>query len=153
MMKTLQYKQEIKAPAAKVFRAMLGLDDAKTYEEWTKVFNPTSSYKGNWEKGSKIYFLGTDDKGKQGGMVSEIADNRVNEFISIRHYGILDGDKEILDGPDVEKWAGGFENYSFSESNGITTVAIALDTVNDYEDYFDKSYPEALKVLKVMCEK
>lgn len=152
-MKRVQFKKEIKAPANKVFKAMLGLDDVKTYEGWTKAFNPTSTYKGNWEKGEKMYFLGTDDKGKTGGMVSEIAERRTDEFISIRHYGILDGDKEILEGPEVEKWAGGLENYTFSESNGVTTVIIDLDTVEGYEEYFDDTYPKALEMLRDICEK
>lgn len=152
-MKRVQFKKEIKAPANKVFKAMLGLDDVKTYEEWTKAFNPTSTYKGNWEKGEKMYFLGTDDKGKTGGMVSEVAERRTDEFISIRHYGILDGDKEILEGPEVEKWAGGLENYTFSESNGVTTVIIDLDTVEGYEEYFDDTYPKALEMLRDICEK
>ena len=50
-MKRIQYKEKIKAPANKVFRTMLGLDDVNTYEAWTKLFNPTSSYKGSWDKG------------------------------------------------------------------------------------------------------
>lgn len=152
-MKTLTYTEKIEAPANKVFRKMLGLDDVKDFEAWTKPFNPTSSYKGSWEKGEKIYFLGTDDKGNTGGMVSEIADRKTDAFISIRHYGILDGDKEILEGPDVEKWADGFENYTFSESDGITTVVVDLDTTDDFVDFFNKTYPEALKILKDNCEK
>ena len=152
-MKTLTYTEKIKAPANKVFRTMLGLDQVKTYEEWTKVFNPTSIYKGNWVKGGKMHFVGIDEQGKQGGMVSEIVEHKPEEFISIRHYGILDGDKEITKGPEVEKWAGGFENYSFNEKDGITTVTVDLDAVDGFEDFFDDTYPKALKVLKQVCEK
>lgn len=47
---------------------MLGLSDIKTYQLWTKEFNPTSTYEGNWQKGSEIFFIGTDQNGKRGGM-------------------------------------------------------------------------------------
>ena len=98
-------------------------------------------------------FIGTDEKGKIGGMVSEIAEHKPDEFISIRHYGMLDGDKEITEGPEVEKWAGGCENYSFNENDGITTVTVDLDTVEGYEEFFNKTYPQALGALKEICEK
>ncbi|WP_053970807.1 SRPBCC domain-containing protein [Mangrovimonas sp. ST2L15] len=151
-MKKLQYSLDINAPAEKVYNTMLGLENIETYNLWTAEFNPTSTYEGSWEKGSKIYFVGTDENGKKGGMVSEIADNIPHKFISIRHYGILDGDKEITEGPDVEKWAGGLENYSFQEENGVTTITVECDMTEDYQDYFDTTWPKALKKLKELSE-
>src|SRR5690606_11745433 len=123
-MKKLQFKTNINAPITKVYNTMLGLDDKATYEAWTAEFNPTSTYEGSWEKGSKILFIGVDENGKKGGMVSEIAENIPNRFVSIRHYGFLKGDTEITQGEDVEKWAGGLENYTFEENNGTTTVKV-----------------------------
>jgi hypothetical protein len=38
-------------------------------------------------------------------MVSKIVENITNKFVSIKHCGLLMGDKEITEGPDVEKWA------------------------------------------------
>lgn len=151
-MKKLHYKKDIKASAEKVYDTMLGLSDINTYEQWTALFNPTSTYEGNWEKGTKIYFIGTDENGKRGGMVSEIADNVPARFVSIRHNGVLDGETEITSGPEVEKWVGGLENYSFEENNGITTVSIDVDTVEEYRGYFDEAWPKALDKLKELSE-
>ncbi len=151
-MQKLQFKIDINAPVAKVYSTMLGLDDKATYEAWTAEFNPTSSYEGSWEKGSKIYFIGIDENDKKGGMVSEIAENIPHQFVSIRHYGILDGDTEITEGEEVEKWIGGRENYTFEENNGITTVTVEMDTTNDYVDYFNEAYPKALSKLKSVIE-
>jgi hypothetical protein len=89
MMKKLQFKASIQAPLAKVYDIMLGLTHKSTYEEWTALFNPTSTYEGNWEKGSKMLFLGVDENGQKGGMVSEMADHIPHQFVSIRHYGLL----------------------------------------------------------------
>ncbi|MGJ5641072.1 SRPBCC domain-containing protein [Formosa sp. S-31] len=152
-MKKLQYKIAIKASAEQVYNVMLGIENIKTYEAWTAEFNPTSTYVGNWDKGTKIYFIGTDENGKKGGMVSEIADNVPFRFVSIRHYGILDGDTEITEGPQVEKWAGGLENYMFQEHDGVTTVTVETDITEDYQDYFDTTWPKALEKLKALAEK
>lgn len=151
-MKKLQFKTDINAPAAKVYNIMLGLDDKVTYEAWTAEFNPTSTYEGSWEKGAKILFIGTGEDGEKGGMVAEIAENIPNKFVSIRSYGVLKGDTEITQGEEIEKWAGGLENYSFEENNGITTVTVDVDVTEDYMDYFNTTYPKALEKLKELCE-
>lgn len=148
----LQFNVIINAPIAKVYDTMLGISNKSTYEKWTAVFNPTSTYEGNWDKGSKILFVGIDENGEKGGMVSEIYDNILNQFVSIRHYGLVNANVEITEGPEVEKWANGFENYSFAENNGITTVTVDLDTTEDFLDFMNETYPTALDKLKEICE-
>lgn len=152
-MKKLQFKIHINAPANKIYDYMLGIHSKTTYEQWTALFNPTSTYEGNWGKGEKILFIGVDENGEKGGMVSKIVENIPNQFVSIQHYGLLQADKEITAGPEVEKWANGFENYTFEENNGSTTVTVDLDTVADFIDYMNESYPKALQTLKELCEK
>lgn len=151
-MKNMQFNVSIQAPVSKVYDVMLGLSNKSTYEKWTALFNPTSSYEGSWNKGSKMLFIGTDEKGEQGGMVSEIADNIPNRFVSIRHYGLVQAGVEITEGPEVEKWANGFENYTFDEVNGITSVTVDLDTTEDFVEYMNQTYPKALDKLKDICE-
>lgn len=152
-MKKLQFRVSINAPANKVYGFMLGIKSKSTYEQWTSLFNPTSTYEGSWEKGSKILFIGVDENGEKGGMVSKIVENITNQFVSIQHYGLLKTDKEITEGPEVEKWANGFENYTFEENNGTTTVTVDLDTIEDFLDYMNQTYPKALDKLKELCEK
>ncbi|MES2837686.1 MAG: SRPBCC domain-containing protein [Bacteroidota bacterium] len=151
-MQKLQFKKEINATAQKVYETMLGLKDKSTYQYWTAAFNPTSTFEGSWNKGSKILFVGTDENGKKGGMISEIVEHLPASFVSIRHYGFLDGDVEVTTGEQVEKWAGGHENYNFQENNGVTTVVVEMDSVDDYLDYFNSTYPNALNKLKEICE-
>lgn len=149
----LQFKVSINATVNKTYDFMLGIKNKSTYEQWTSVFNPTSSYEGNWEKGSKILFIGVDEKGEKGGMVSKIVENIPNKFVSIQHYGLFKADKEITEGPEVEKWANGFENYSFEENDGITSIIVDLDTTEDFLGYMNETYPKALDKLKELCEK
>ncbi len=151
-MKKLQFNININAPVTKIYDVMLGINSKSTYEQWTSLFNPTSTYEGSWDKGSKILFVGVDEKGEKGGMVSRIAEHIPNRFVSIQHYGLLKADTEITEGPEVEKWANGFENYTFEENNGTTTVTVDLDTTDEFIDYMKDTYPKALEKLKELCE-
>lgn len=149
MMKTKTYQINIKAPVAQVFYKML---DRPTYKLWTAEFQPTSDYEGGWNKGDKIYFIGINKEGKREGMIAKIAEHIPNKFISIAHYGILDGDTEILEGPAVEGWTGCTENYHFEEQDDVTTVTVKLDVMDQYLTYFDETWPKALARLKQICE-
>lgn len=150
-MKTLEYQIDISAGADKVYRTML---DLTTYEQWTALFNPTSTYEGNWAKGSKMLFVGTGENGEKGGMVSEVVENIPNSFVSIRHYGLVKGNEEITTGEEVEKWAGGTENYTYEETSGVTTVTVELTGLDDenFVAYFNATYPKALEKLKEITE-
>lgn len=152
-MKKLQFNVTINAPANIVCDTMLGKRSKSTYEQWTAVFNPTSTYEGSWNKGSKILFIGTDEKGERGGMVSEVAEHISNRFVSIRHYGLVKADQEITEGPEVEKWAGSLENYTFEDHTGITKIIVDLDATEDFVEYMNETYPKALERLKEICEK
>ena len=151
-MKKIQFEQPIDAPVAKVYDAMLGISDKKTYEAWTTVFNPTSTYEGTWKEGSQMYFVGENEKVEKGGMISEIVKNIPNQFVSIKHIGMFQGNNEILEGPDVEPWAGCLENYLLEETYGVTKVIVEMDTIEGHEDYFSETYPKALQKLKEISE-
>jgi hypothetical protein len=151
-MTKLQFSIHIKASASKVYDVMLGISQKASYEQWTAQFNPTSSYEGSWEEGSKMLFIGIDEHGEKGGMVSKILENKPNRFVSIQHYGLYKANEEITEGPEVEKWANGLENYTFEENNGSTTVIVDLDCAEDFLSYMNETYPKALAVLKEVCE-
>lgn len=151
-MEKLQFNISIHAPVSSVYNVMLGISSKSTYEQWTAMFNPTSTYEGNWEKGSKMLFIGVDEKGEKGGIVSKIAENIPNQFVSIQHYGLVNAGKEITEGADVEKWANGFENYSFEENNEITTVKVEIDATEEFIEFMNETYPTALIKLKELCE-
>jgi hypothetical protein len=148
-METLHLEIRIDAPAARVYETMLAQD---TYREWTAAFNPTSRYQGSWDKGSKILFLADGEGGRVEGMVSRIRENIPHKYLSIEHLGILKEGVEILSGPEVEAWAGCLEQYSFSEAGGTTLLKVSLDTLPEYRDYFNNTYPRALDKLKAICE-
>lgn len=145
----LHFEISINAKAIDVYNKML---EDKSYRQWTALFNPSSFYEGTWEKGSKILFVGFGENGEKGGMVSRIKENMPGKFVSIEHLGVLKGDEEILDGPEVESWQGALENYTFTEVNDATVLSIDMDSNEDYKSYFEETWPKALKELKSICE-
>lgn len=149
-LETIHFEVLIIAPPEKVYSTML---NKKYYNEWTSVFNPTSNFEGSWEKGSKIRFLGVDRDGKTGGMSSRIEENIPNKFVSIHHLGIISNGEEIMDGPEVDEWAGAHENYTFENQHGNTLLKVDLDSNQMLKQYFSDTYPKALERLKSICER
>ncbi len=145
----LHFEISINAKTKKVYETML---DEKHFAEWTSVFNPNSQFKGSWEKGSKILFLGIDTDGSIGGMVARIKENIPNKFVSIKYFGVIQNNKEIISGPEIEGWTGALENYSFTEMNGKTLLAVDLDSNLEFMAYFKDTWPKALNKLKDICE-
>lgn len=145
----LRFTMAINADALTVHRVML--DDA-SYRQWTHAFNPGSYFVGNWAKGSGIHFIGVDENGNKGGMVSRIRENMPGKFVSIEHLGVLHGDKEILEGPEVESWKGGLENYILKANGNTTELTVCMDSNKEFESYFKETWPKALARLKELCE-
>jgi hypothetical protein len=152
-MQKLHYSIHINAPKEKVWDTML---QNTTYREWTKPFNPGSTYIGEWDQGSEIRFVGTNEKGDllEGGMYSRIKENRLHEYISIEHLGIILPDGTVDTTSDaVKKWVPSFENYTFTENNGGTDVIVDIDMSDEFKEEFDKMWPQALRILKELAEK
>lgn len=149
-MERLHYSIRINAPKEKVWDTLIG---ETTYRQWTNAFHEGSHYVGNWEQGSKILFIGPGNEGeKEGGMVSMIAENRPYEFISIRHIGIVENGIEDTASDEAKKWAGGLENYTFREANGITELVIDMDSDAENAEMFNRAWPAALQKLKELAE-
>lgn len=149
-METIHFEISINASADKVHYIML---DDEYFKQWSSEFNPDSFFKGSWQKGEKILFLGTDKDGIQGGMVSLIRENIPGKIVSIQHIGIVNDGKEIVSGPEIQGWAGAMENYYFSETNGRTLLSVDMDVNHQFKDYFLEAWPRALAKLKMLCEK
>ena len=150
-MQKLHFSIQINASKDKVWHAML---DDQPYREWTNSFNEGSYYKGSWEKGSKILFLGPDpNTGEEGGMVSRIAENKPYEFISNEHLGIVQNGVEDTTSEVARKWAPAFENYTFIDRGGATEVLVDIDVEAEYAPMFNETWPKGLLKLKELAEK
>lgn len=145
MKNTLHFSIDINAPKENVWNAMLG---DETYRIWTSVFAEGSQYKGSWEKGASIQFV--DPTGS--GMASEIAENIPYSFMSVRHIGFMQNGVADTESDAIKAWLPAYENYTFTEEDGVTTVNVDLDVTEDFEKDMADRWPKALEKLKEICE-
>jgi len=143
--KRSQFQTTSKAPVSEVWAMMTG---AESYPRWTAPFAEGSYYEGAWEQGSRIRFLAPSGDG----MVAEIAENRLNEFISIRHLGYYANGTEDTDSDSVRAWAPAYENYTFSSVPEGTKLVVDQDVTDDFAQLMQDMWPKALELLKQLCE-
>jgi len=141
----IQFTIDIAAPVPVVFSTML---DPQCYRDWTTAFAEGSYYEGSWQQGQKIRFMAPSGDG----MVSEIAEHRVNEFTSIRHLGYVAHGFEDTQSDAIRAWAPAYENYSFLPTALGTRLVVDQDVTPEFEPYVAQAWPQALQRLKQLCE-
>ncbi|NWJ40628.1 MAG: SRPBCC domain-containing protein [Geothrix sp.] len=144
-MKRLQFTTLIQAPRDQVWETMLG---PVTYRIWTAAFMEGSYFEGTWAKGQRMRFLAPGGNG----MVSEIAESRPHEFLSIRHLGEIKEGVEDTESEAVRSWTPCFENYTFTEAGPATELTVDMDMAETFEEYMTGVWPRALSLLKTLCE-
>ncbi len=143
--KRLQFNKDINAPISVVWRHVTSLE---SYKIWTAAFAEGSHFNGSWEQGSKIQFLSPSGDG----MVAEIAENRQNEFISIRHLGFIANGIVDTTSEAVKAWAPAYENYTFLAIPAGTRMVVDQDVSAEWEAYICEAWPKALVRLKQLSE-
>ena len=144
-MEKMNFSIDINAPKQKVWEVLWG---DTTYRKWTSAFSEGSHAVTDWKEGSKVLFL----DGKGSGMVSKIASSRPNEFMSFLHLGMVQDGVEDTSSEKVKEWSGALENYTLTETGGVTTLAVDMDISEEYKDYFIKTFPKALEQVKSLAE-
>ena len=146
-MEKINFSATINAPREKVWKVLW--DDA-SYRNWTSAFTEGSyAETDNWKEGSKVLFL--DPKGS--GMVSRVAKNKPNEFMSFKHLGVVKDGIEDTKSEAVQGWTGAMENYTLTDENGKTKLIVDMDSTDEFKDYFLKTWPVALEKVKELAEK
>lgn len=144
-MEKLVFSTSINASPEKVWNILW--TDA-TYRKWTAAFMEGSYAVTDWKEGSKVLFL--DGKGM--GMVSRIAVNRPNEYMSIEHLGEVKDGVEDTTSDRVKAWAGAHENYTLKKISDQTELTIDMDITEEYKEMFAQIWPKALANVKQLSE-
>ena len=146
-MEKIHFSTNIDASNKKVWDVLW---DDNSYREWTSVFAEGSYAKtDNWKEGSKVLFLSPSGDG----MVSRVAANKPNKFMSFEHLGVVKNGIEDTESEEVKGWAGAKENYTLIEDNGKTKLEVDLESTDEFKDYFLKTFPVALEKVKKLAEK
>jgi len=144
-MKKKQFSIEINAPREKVWSVLW---DEDTYRQWTSVFSAGSYAVSDWKEGSKIQFLSSDGSG----MFSEIAKKRPPELMSFKHLGVVkNGEEQHID-QETQDWSGANENYLLKENGGKTELLVEMDVTDEFQKYFEETFPKALEKIKELSE-
>ena len=145
-LKRLQWSVDIAAPASEVYQMLVG---PESYRQWTSAFGDGLYFEGSWQQGQRIRFLTPEGHG----VTSEIAENRPNEFLSIRHLGyIADDGVEDTSSEAILAWAPAYENFTFTTTPQGTRLIVDQDMTDEFES-MPEAWPKALGVLKALCEK
>jgi uncharacterized protein YndB with AHSA1/START domain len=145
-MEKMKFSISINATKEKVWQTLW--NDA-SYRKWTSAFCEGShAITDNWKEGTKVLFM--DPKGN--GMVSTVAMNKPNEFMSFKHLGEVKNGVEDTTSDKVQGWAGAMETYTLKEANGKTELLIEMDSTEKFKDYFINTWPKALDKVKELSE-
>lgn len=144
-LKKLGFSTTINATKNKVWQILW---DNETYKAWVSVFHEGSTADSDWNEGSKILF----HDGKGNGMYSIIDKKVQGELMAFRHIGEVKNNEELPIDEKTKGWTGSMEVYTLKEENGITELVLEIDVVEDYLDYFNKTFPLALQKVKELAE-
>ncbi|WP_317245751.1 SRPBCC domain-containing protein [Flavobacterium amniphilum] len=144
-MKTIQFTVEIKAPKEKVWYSLW---DDENYETWTEAFCEGSHAVSGWEEGNKIHFL--DPKGS--GMASRIVEKKPYDSMVFTHITEIVNHEEQPISEAIQKWSGCKEQYKLTGENGTTTLNVEVESIEEYEDFFNNMFPNALQKIKAIAE-
>lgn len=144
-MQKLKFNIDIQATKEKVWQTLW---NDQSYRQWSKAFCDGSFIVGELKVGNRIHFLAPDGQG----MYSDVAELINNEFVSFKHIGMIKENAELPVDDTTKKWTGCYENYNLKESEGKTTLAVSIDSIDEYVDFFNEKFPVALQNIKNLSE-
>lgn len=143
-MKTLHFEINIHASPEKVWKSIW---DLESYKVWTKPFGEGSYYKAEtFLEGSKIHFLAPSGYG----MNSIIEKLDEPYFIALKHVGEI---KNFEEQPlEDHGWSNAIESYELKPIEEGTKLIVNVETVEQYVDSMNTTFPLALNELKKLAE-
>ncbi|MBZ4190402.1 SRPBCC family protein [Niabella beijingensis] len=145
-METYSYKQQINAPAKKVWDILWNTD---SYKLWTAPFAPGSTIESDWKVQGRTRFL----DGKGNGMVSTIHSMNEPSELIFEHLGSIQNGVEDTTSDAVKQWAGSLERYYLREEGGVTTLEARVDTDPQFKEMMDNGFTRGFEIVKELAEK
>lgn len=144
-METLVFNIKIKAPKETIWKVLW---DDETYRKWTNVFCEGTYAVSEWDEGDKIFFLTPNGEG----MNSIIEKKIPNEYMAFKHISEMKNFEVMPIDEATEKWTGSMETYRLKQDNDFVNLEARMDILENYSDYFKKTFPNALEKVKQLSE-
>ncbi|MEO9531834.1 MAG: hypothetical protein ABJG68_13725 [Crocinitomicaceae bacterium] len=143
--KKLNFSIMIPATNAAIWKALWS---DQGYRAWAEIFFEGSYIiADNFKKGSTVHFLSPD----KSGIYSIIEQHEPNKSIVFKHIGnVKNGEAQALD-EDSKNWTGSEEKYSLSNTEKGVKLQVDIDVLTEHLDFMQKTFPEALDVIKKMA--
>lgn len=142
----LSFEIEINSSKENVWKTLW---DEANYKKWTSIFSEGSYAVSDWNEGSKIYFLSKEGDG----MHSMIYKKVPNTYMAFKHLGFMKDKKEVPATDEVNDWSGAMEEYLLEDGkNNTTLLKVKMDSTEEFKNYFNDTFPKALKVIKELAE-
>lgn len=139
-MKKLEYKTQISATPKKIWDILW---TQETYKIWSGVMNEGARFEGNFEEGS---FIDLYDA-KNNGMFNLVEKNIPHREMTMQHKGwIYDGVR------DDQGWEDSRETYLLTENHEGTELKILVNSLDEFEAFFNTNYPRVLEKIKEIAE-
>ncbi len=145
-MQNLTFKIKINAPAEKVWKYLWELEN---YTKWNSVFGAGNYYKTeNFLQGNKIHLLTPSGDG----MYSILEKIVENELLVFKHLGELENFEEQPIDENTQEWTNALESYELKPLENETELTVQVETVEEYVDHMNRTFPLALQELKKIIE-
>lgn len=145
-MQNLTFKIRIKASTEKVWKYLWELEN---YKKWNSVFGAGNYYKtDSFEQGSKIHLLTPNGDG----MYSILEKLVENEVLVFKHLGELTNFKEQPIDEKIQGWTNALESYELKPLGNETELIVQVESMEQYADHMNKTFPLALRELKRISE-
>lgn len=145
-MQNLIFKTNISATAEKVWKSLWELEN---YKKWTSVFCDGSYYStDDFSQGNKIHLLAPNG----GGMYSILEKIVENKILVFKHLGELKNFEEQAIDENAQGWTNALESYELKQIGNKIELTVQVETAEEYVAHMNKTFPLALKELKILAE-
>lgn len=140
-MKNLEYQIQIHATSEKVWEVLFTQDADKN---WASAVNAGTFFEGNWEEGSIMRFLDSQNNG----MYNLVEKNILNKELKMKHLGwILDGELS------PQNWGDSTIEYVLEPNENGTLLTGKINALDEFVDFFNSKYPQNFQNIKNLAEK
>lgn len=145
-MQTLLFSTQIAASPEQVWKSLW---ESENYQAWTSVFCEGSHYKtDSFTEGSRIHLLAPNGEG----MYSILDKIIENQFLAFRHLGVMKDFEEVPPNDETQAWENAIESYELKAEHNGTGLYVRVDTLPEYVNHMNQTFPRALAKLKEMAE-